>query len=627
MKNTILLIGIIATLCGCGSKIISQPNFKGTASNTITQEGAWCWFADPRAIHYQNEQNTINSTYIGYIDVHGAIKATQINHITNTKNEVLIRSWFQPDDHNNPTFLVLPDERIMVFYSRHTDEACFYYRVSHEPGDITTLGSEMQLATDHNTTYPSPFILSDDPNHIYLCWRGIGWHPTIARLTLPNKEDKVTFNWGPHQIVSSMNGAPGVRPYAKYASNGKDKIYLAYTSNHPDNQSENWIYMNSINIHSHELCDIKGERLSQIGTQEPHKVDISARYKNEHPFAIVESAPLRNWIWELILDREEHPVIAMVGINEAKDSHDYYHMRWDGGKWVKTFLSNAGGHFHQSPDIEKCYSAGMAIDKNNPQVIYASVPVEGKYGIVYELMQYTVSNDGHVGSAKQLTFNSPENNIRPFAIAGLPSSASLAWMHGKYYDWIVSKQRPEGFPTAIHTNIALPQNNDSPYKGLIYQERTQHGTLRKSTIEVPPTKTFTLSMTVSFQDEASDSDLIHFAGLTYMVPQQGEPRPSITNGRSIFTSTNLLANSNSWRKENRGTNGQWYSPEKLLHFKLAITYNGSTLNTYINGLLNQSIPMHNLTLTGITKGNAGESIKDISVYDYALSQDAIKKIP
>lgn len=31
------------------------------------------------------------------------------------QEEVLIRSYFQPDDHNNPTFLVLPDERIMIF--------------------------------------------------------------------------------------------------------------------------------------------------------------------------------------------------------------------------------------------------------------------------------------------------------------------------------------------------------------------------------------------------------------------------------------------------------------------------------------------------------------------------------
>ena len=231
----------------------------------------------------------------------------QIDHLSNSKKEVLIRTWFQPDDHNNPTFLILPDERIMVFYSRHTDEPCFYYRISHAPGDITTLGKEMKLETDHNTTYPSPFFLSDDPDHIYLCWRGVEWHPTIARLTLPDKDDKVSFNWGPYQIVHSMNGAPGVRPYAKYASNGKNKIYFAYTSNHPDNQSENWIYFNSINILTGELCDIKGQVLSQIDIGEPHQVDISAEYKENHPNAIVDSTPLRNWIWELIIDQNEYP--------------------------------------------------------------------------------------------------------------------------------------------------------------------------------------------------------------------------------------------------------------------------------------------------------------------------------
>ena len=86
---------------------------------------------------------------------------------------LLIRSYFQPDDHNNPTLLVLPDDRIMIFYSRHTDESCFYYRISRTPGDITTLGDEKVIKTKDNTTYPSPFILSDDPEHIYLCWRGI----------------------------------------------------------------------------------------------------------------------------------------------------------------------------------------------------------------------------------------------------------------------------------------------------------------------------------------------------------------------------------------------------------------------------------------------------------------------
>ncbi|MDY5850525.1 MAG: hypothetical protein SPJ82_06610, partial [Prevotella sp.] len=43
------------------------------AADIVTAEGAWCWFADSRAIHYQNDGGTINASYIGYIDVHGNV--------------------------------------------------------------------------------------------------------------------------------------------------------------------------------------------------------------------------------------------------------------------------------------------------------------------------------------------------------------------------------------------------------------------------------------------------------------------------------------------------------------------------------------------------------------------------
>ena len=126
IKKLIILTLTTATAVLTAS---AQTN-KAYQGHTIAKEGAWCWFADPRALHYENKKNKINSTYFGYIDCHGNIKATQIDHRKKTRQEVLVRSWFQPDDHDNPAFLVLPDERIMIIYSRHTDEACFYYRIT-----------------------------------------------------------------------------------------------------------------------------------------------------------------------------------------------------------------------------------------------------------------------------------------------------------------------------------------------------------------------------------------------------------------------------------------------------------------------------------------------------------------
>ena len=131
MKKLFLMVmAVWAGLAGTAAAQNSLSPAEATVyeGDKLADEGAWCWFADPRALHYENASGTINSSYVGYIDVHGAVKAVQYDFLKGRRSEVLIRSYFQPDDHNNPTFLVLPDERVMIFYSRHTDEPCFYYR-------------------------------------------------------------------------------------------------------------------------------------------------------------------------------------------------------------------------------------------------------------------------------------------------------------------------------------------------------------------------------------------------------------------------------------------------------------------------------------------------------------------
>ena len=428
----------------CLNFTINAQTFEG---NLLAKEGAWCWFADPRALHYENTAGTINSTYIAYIDVHGTIKSTQHNFLTGKTNEVLIRSYFQPDDHDVPSFLVLPDERVMIFYSRHTDEPCFYYRISRKPGDITSLGAEIKIPTAANTTYPSPFILSDDPTHIYLCWRGINWHPTIAKLSIPDANDNLSVTWGPYQMVQST----GARPYCKYCSNGKDKIFLTYTTGHPDNEYPNDIYYNYLDINSLQLKDITGTVLSTIanGVHNVNKTTYPASYPN----AVVD-APTnqRDWVWQTALGKDGLPVIAMVQISNDKFTHNYYYAKWTGTAWRKTFLAYGGGKFHQSAGLELCYSGGMALDDSNPNVVYCSMPITGKSGSVYEIMKYTIGADGAKTDSVQITMNSTLNNSRPFIVLNSANTPlRLTWMHGNYYDWIVSSKHPEGYPTEIRS--------------------------------------------------------------------------------------------------------------------------------------------------------------------------------
>ena len=536
----------------------------------VTAEGAWCWFADPRALHYENKKGTINRTYIGYIDVHGNIKAMQYDFKKKRQDEVLIRSYFQPDDHNNPTFLVLPDERIMIFYSRHTDEPCFYYRISRTPGDITTLGDEKVIKTKDNTTYPSPFILSDDPEHIYLCWRGIGWHPTVARLSLP---DQVKVDWGPYQIVKST----GARPYAKYMSNGKDKIYFAYTTGHPDNEEPNFLYFNYIDIRSLQLKDVRGNILSAIadGT---FKVNKTTDYVRRYPSTLVDHSSARDWVWQVASDENNHPVIAMVRISSDKNSHDYYYAKWNGHEWKMTFLANAGGHFHQTPNLEKCYSAGMAIDPSNTNHVYCSLPVEGKQGKVYEIIKFVLNEDGEIASTEAVTKDSQYNNVRPYIIPGSEDSPlRLTWMFGNYYDWIVSSRYPQGYCTGIACD----------FKGFPDAKKKKNLVTEKN-FKFNPKKAFTLEQTVTLDAAHYQGTLLQLGDLEYYLDGK-TMKPEVRYKGKVYTSSNILGTSDCWKTTSRSTGGKWYTPQKYESFKLKWEYNKGVLCVYINGLLDQKI--------------------------------------
>jgi hypothetical protein len=602
----------------------------------VTKEGAWCWFADPRALHYENAGETINSTYIGYIDVHGNIKATQYNFLTGKSNEVLIRSYFQPDDHDNPSFLVLPDERIMIFYSRHTDEACFYYRISKKAGDITSLGDEMKIVTANNTTYPSPFILSDDPTHFYLTWRGINWHPTIARYTISDTQDKVNVDWGPYQIVQST----GARPYCKYNSNGKDKIYLTYTTGHPDNEYPNYIYFNYIDINSLQLKDITGTVLSTIASG-PHNVNKTT-YQASYPNAVVDNpTDQRDWVWQTALDKDGQPVIAMVQISNDKTVHNYYYAKWTGTTWRKTFLANGGGHFHQTAGLELCYSGGMAIDDSIPSTVYCSVPVTGTSGVVYEIMKYTIAADGSIASTEQLTTNSTLNNVRPYIIANSGNGPlKLVWMHGNYYDWIVSSTRPLGYPTAIHSDFALPADSINLTNGLIVNEdfsgtvtgtaHTTGGVLvatksTYATLAASSVPEFSISLTPYLYEGAYEGVIFKMGNLIYGL-NSATVKPYITIGNTTYNSTNLLGNSDVWQTKARGTGGVWWIPTKLKYFNLTITYNDTVLKIFRNGLIDQVIEVEDLTLDSVMPGGFNGWIEDCRIYNRALTQGEVKKL-
>lgn len=604
----------------------------------IDDEGAWCWFGDPRSISYKNEDETIDITIIGYIDVHGNIKATQINNLTDKVDEVLIRTNLQPDDHNNPSFLVLPDERIIVFYSRHTDEKCFWYRVTQEPGDLTTLGEEKCLETESKTTYPSPFMLSDDPDNIYLCWRGIEWHPTIAKLSLPDENDDIEFTFGPYQIVRSTNAGSNVRPYAKYASNGKDKIYMSYTSTHPDNVSENWLYFNQIDINTMTVHDINGTLMRTIENG-PLIVDHS-----EQKHIVDKTGSVINWLWQVAVAKDGTPVIANVRINGSRTSHDYYYVKWDGSKWVKTFITNAGGKFHSS-DTEYCYSGGMSLDVDNPNVMYCSKPVEGVFGKVFEIFKYTMSADGtEIVEVEQITYNSKKNNVRPWAIPGSEGDRlRVIWMNGDYYYWLVTQKHPGGYPTAAMAEVPLPAEEAVDINRFIASEDYEEiggafisttGTANNVWDETIDGE-FAVSASV-YLDGDYEGKILDMGNVKLSVKKLDtryapteiaeRPRVVLTVDGVDYVTTNVYGTSDDWENHYVQTNGEYFFTKYDRYVNHTISYDGEYLTLYRDGLIDLK---KKISLDGIEKVNVGGFdglVKNVYVYDSALNHDEISAL-
>ncbi len=578
-----LFFMLLALLAG-GAHAETEESYK---TNVVAEEGAWCWFADPRALHYENAEGTINASYIGYIDVHGNIKATQYDWLTRRKTDVLVRSYFQPDDHNNPTFIVLPDERVMIFYTRHTDEPQIWYRISRKPGDITDLGEEKFLATANNTTYPSPFILTDDPTHIYLCWRGINWHPTIARLTMPDGNDNCQFDFGPRQIVQST----GARPYAKYQSNGKDKIYLAYTTGHPDNEMPDWLYFNVIDINKGNgpvLRDIHGKELKKI-SDGVFNVNKQSSYATAYPATIVDNtANIRNWVWQIALDKDENPVIAYPHIDDAKTAHAYWYARWTGSEWRRTWVQHAGHAFHQNwNSTERCYSGGMALDPDNINDLYLSIPTQnGAYDRdgVYEIWKYTIDDEGKVSGSEQVTTDSPKNNARPFILPGSKNSPlRLAWMQGDYDYWMVNKSYPRGYPTGIHCNYEW----EEPVRNVRDAPQFDCRCLKAN-------ETFLFG----FRMDTSNYGGTLLSGdegkLIYRLNTETQ-YPEMIIDSTVYPSQNRLLCSDGWATASNGTNSDNH-PTKLSTWVLALTYDGHALTVYRNGLVDQVIEIEGLEI-------------------------------
>jgi hypothetical protein len=325
----------------------------------LSPGGAWSWFGDPRSV---NHQGIHRRTYTGWVTPDGSIQVASYDHDSGRRVIVTLKARLQIDDHDNPSILVRPDGRLLVFWSTHAGPT-MWYRRSLRPEDVTAWEPERTLPTNTpgplGYTYPNPVQLSAEGNRIYLFWRGGNFNPSLS--TSSNNGD----TWSAARTVISN---PGQRPYVKYASNGRDTIAMAFTEGHPRS------LQTSIYYAAYRAGALHRADGSTIATMANLPIPLTAGDK-----VYDQATNSRAWVHDVALDQAGHPVIVYATFPTNTD-HRYRYARWDGTRWTDRELVRAGRSMSADP-TGAYYSGGITLDHQDPSTVHLSRQVNGVFRI------------------------------------------------------------------------------------------------------------------------------------------------------------------------------------------------------------------------------------------------------
>jgi ribosomal protein S18 acetylase RimI-like enzyme len=125
---------------------------------TVTDDGAWCWFQDPRAVFIDGE---FRRTYAQWVTTEGTLEVGVYDHDSDSLWSINLRDDWGANDHNVGSFLVLPDRRLMAFHAQHNGTGLFS-RTTIRPEDISEWGPIITVADTPRITYSHPVYLADE---------------------------------------------------------------------------------------------------------------------------------------------------------------------------------------------------------------------------------------------------------------------------------------------------------------------------------------------------------------------------------------------------------------------------------------------------------------------------------
>jgi len=404
---------------------------------TFTDDGGWCWFQDPRALRHEGAHDR---TYVGWITRHGDVQVGQYDHDDGSVATTTLHPEYEPDDHDDPTFAVRPDGRLVVFYTLHGGPAV-NYRISEEPEDVNAFGPERTIepgGPDRSVTYPNPRWIGGD---LYLFLRNDGGG--IGRVVCVVSTDGGE-TWGEQQTILTTGGE-GWCIYHKLSRGRDGEVHLGLT-HAMGGGNEPHRHLHHARFDGTTLRASDGSVLGRLD-------DDSLPVHFEETTAVFDSEAAGDdaWIWDCAAPGGR-PQVAYAQLVSGTD-HRYRYARWDGETWHDELLCHGGSHIVAGEDNkETYYSGGVVLDHDEPGVCYASVGShEGSALLRFERVDEGGGDTGADGWRTTRVTDADSQNVRPVVPWNRHPELGVCWLRGEYTHFAPGQLEDDGaaYRTAV----------------------------------------------------------------------------------------------------------------------------------------------------------------------------------
>ena len=354
----------------------------------ISGNGGGTWWTHPQAIH--------DGTNLYFTATTNSMLWRVFQNSSSTF--ALLDTGTEQDDHNAPSILARPGKDVLAFYTRHGKSNIVNWASWDRTGSFASNWTdEGNLTFSNYVTYSQ---LLDFEDKIFL----------MCRSETGKWKYRTTLNWGTSwSSLHTFFDNSGVNIYLLFTpSETEENVWHVAGAKNPASSTEHYIIYAKINVETNKVYNFAGEigdiyTLDGIPFSKTDFDDIEAVSGTTAKIRLLD-----------VGDKHGKTVIYYARWGDVTSQY-YQAVQETDGSWTHSALGiNTGALFTTAQDQAKHYIGGVALDRNNNNILYVSREASGTWYID----KHTVNSDMTLSSATNITSHATKKLIRPYAVRG-----------------------------------------------------------------------------------------------------------------------------------------------------------------------------------------------------------------